>query len=46
VHQVGFYLHDYVEMHCKKNIKFSVLFTLLDVTVRLGMCPFVDIYLF
>jgi hypothetical protein len=43
VHQDGFSLRDYVEMHGQQNIKLSVLFTLLYVTVRLGMCLFGDI---
>jgi len=46
VNQVGFSVHVYVEMHGQQNIKFSVLFSLLDVTVRLGMCLFIDVYLF
>jgi len=27
MHQVGFSLHDYTEMHGQQNIKYSVLFT-------------------
>jgi len=34
VHQVGFYLHDYIEMHGQENIKFN------ETPVSLQSCEF------